>query len=534
MAMPRLTMGTKMALLSFTLVFIAVAIGAVVEVQRMSLLMEKEMGKRTMAIARTLAQMESIQENVGQKGGEKIIQPIAEKTRLSTGVEYVVVLDMKGVRYSHPVKGRIGEKFLGEDLGPALANNEFISSAEGVMGPSVRAFTPIKVDEGSRQVGVVVVGVLVPTLFTLLKSLRMEIYLTLGLGLVVGLAGSLYLARNIKRAMFGLEPEGIVRLLKERVAIFEAMGEGILAIDASARITVMNDEARRIFRVDESVIGNPVTEVISESGLVRVLETGEPEKNKERIINGITILSNRVPIRRGETIVGAVATFRDKTEVNRLAEELTGVKAFVEALRVQNHENMNKLHTIAGLIQLERYEDALDYIFSVTEEQQELTRFLTRNICDYSLAGLLLGKYGRAKELGAELVINRESRLKELPAGVEISLLVVIIGNLLENALDAVCRVEKGKRQVFIFIKGNKEGIYLEVRDTGPGIRPEIQYKIFQEGFTTKGCRSRGLGLYLVRKNLEHLGGSIEVECPAGGGAAFAVTIPARGAEVGS
>lgn len=532
--MPRLKLGTKIALLSFALVFVAVVIGGIIEVHRIVILMEKEMGKRTMAIARTLAQMKSVQENVGRPGGEEIIQPIAEKIRLSTGVEYVVVLDMEGVRYSHPVKDRIGKKFSGGDLGPALANNEYVTRAEGVLGPSVRAFTPIKVDEGNRQVGVVVVGILTPTVFALLNSLRMEIYLTLGLGLAVGLVGSLFLARNVKRAMFSLEPEEIARLLKERVAIFEALGEGIVAIDSSARITVMNDEARRIFRVDESVIGRPITEVIPGSRLARVLETGEPEKNMERIINGITIFSNRVPIRKDDKIVGAVATFRDKTEVKRLAEELTGVKTFVEALRVQNHENMNKLHTIAGLIQLERHQDALDYIFNITEEQQELTHFLTHNIKDYSLAGLLLGKYGRAKELRAELVIDRKSRLEELPSGIDISLLVVIVGNLLENALDAVCRVKDDKRQVVFFIQGDKEGIYLEVHDTGPGISQEIREKIFNKGFTTKGCHSRGLGLYLVRKNLDHVGGKVEVECPPGGRTVFKVSIPSQKPEVGS
>jgi len=528
LALPRLKLGTKIAILSFALLFMAVAIGTIIEVHRISVLMENEMGKRTMAIARTLAQMTTIQQNVGEPGGERVIQPIAEKTRLSTGVEYIVVLDMEGIRYSHPVEDRIGKKFTGTDLTPALANNEYLSRAEGVLGPSVRAFTPIKVEEGNRQVGVVVVGVLTPTISALLKSVRMEIYLTLGFGLSVGLLGSLFLARNVKRAMFSLEPEEIVRLLKERVAIFEAMGEGIVAIDADSKITVINDEARRIFGVDESVIGQPVTEFGPGSRLVRVLQTGQPEKNVERIINGVTILSNRVPIRRGDTIVGAVATFRDKTEINRLAEELTGVKAFVEALRVQNHENMNKLHTIAGLIQLERYQDALDYIFNITEEQQELTRFLTRNINDYSLAGLLLGKYGRAKELRAELVIDRNSRLRELPRNIDISVLVVVIGNLLENALDAVSQVQAGPRRVYILLNGDRNGIEIKVRDTGPGISSEIQEKIFQEGFTTKGCKFRGLGLYLVRKYLDQVDGSVQVNCPPEGGTTFTVFIPGR------
>jgi len=531
-ALPRLKLGTKIALLSFALVFIAVAIGTVIEVHRISVLMENERGKRTMAIARTLAQMTAIQENVGKPGGEKIIQPIAEKTRLSTGVEYIVILDMEATRYSHPVEDRIGGEFTGTDLGPALANNEYISRAEGVLGPSVRAFTPVKVDEGNRQVGVVVVGVLTPTIFALLKSVRIEIYLTLGLGLVVGLVGSLFLARNVKQAMFSLEPEEIVRLLKERVAIFEAMGEGIVAIDADSRITIINDEARRIFGVDESVIGQPVQKFGPGTRLVRVLHTGQPEKNVERIINGVTILSNRVPIRRDHTIVGAVATFRDKTELNRLAEELTGVKAFVEALRVQNHENMNKLHTIAGLIQLERYQDALDYIFNITEEQQELTHFLTRNIKDYSLAGLLLGKYGRAKELRAELIIDRHSQLKEIPRGVDISLLVVVIGNLLENALDAVSRVEDGKRRVYFSIAGDQAGLELEVRDTGPGISSEVREKIFEQGFTTNKSKSRGLGLYLVQRNINQVNGRVEVKSPPGGETTFMVYIPGQSEQV--
>ena len=63
-----------------------------------------------------------------------------------------------------------------------------------------------------------------------------------------------------------------------------------------------------------------------------------------------------------EEIVGALSTFRDKTEVNILAEQLTGVKMYVEALRAQSHEFMNKLHVILGMVQMNYY-DELKRIF---------------------------------------------------------------------------------------------------------------------------------------------------------------------------
>jgi two-component system sensor histidine kinase DctS len=170
------TLRTKMAILSFGSVFLAILIGGIIVVDKISATFEKEAGMRAMAIARTLAQFEEIQKNIGEPGGAVTIQPIAERTRLATGVEYIVIVDMEGIRYSHPVEERIGKKFTDVDLGPALANNEYISSAEGVLGPSVRAFVPVKIEEGTRQVGVVVVGILIPTIGFLLRTIQTQLY----------------------------------------------------------------------------------------------------------------------------------------------------------------------------------------------------------------------------------------------------------------------------------------------------------------------------------------------------------------------
>ncbi|MGB9804080.1 Spo0B domain-containing protein, partial [Desulfofundulus sp.] len=405
----------RLAILSFVSVVLAILVAVLLVGIRVSHLLEEEMGRRALAIARTLAQMEAVQNNVGLPGGASVIQPVAEKIRLATGVEYIVVVDMNRVRYSHPLAERIGGKFSDRDLDLALSGREYITRTTGVMGPAVRAFSPIKVDEGTRQVGVVVVGIITPTFVEIFRSIQAQLYPSLAIGLLAGLMGSLYLASRIKGAMFFMEPEEIARILEERTAMLQAMGEGIIAIDREKRITVVNDEAKRLLGTDDEVIGRPITEVLPDSLLPRVMQTGQPEFNQERVLNNTIIIVNRVPVRVKREIVGALASFRDRTEVHRLAEELTGVKSFVEALRVQNHEYLNRLHTIAGLLQLNRVQEAVDYICAVTEEQQELTRLLTRNICDYSIAGLLLGKYSRARELRVEMCIDRSCRLSRLP-----------------------------------------------------------------------------------------------------------------------
>jgi two-component system, CitB family, sensor histidine kinase DctS len=505
----------KITYLSFGLILLIIVIGGVTLIENFSLTLEHELGSRALAVARTVAQIEQIQYNVGKPDGMDVIQPVAEKIRLATNVEYIVVLDMNRIRFSHPLQERIGQRFEGGDEGPAFADHEYISRAAGIMGPSVRAFVPIKTDEGTRQVGVVVVGILTPTVSRLLAGIRSRFYLSLLFGIIVGLAGSIYLANNIKRTMFNMEPTEIARLLEERNSVFHSIGEGLIAIDREMKITVMNEEAKRIMGYEGEVVGKPVTEVIPDSRLPWTVETGRIQLNQERVLNNTTILVSRIPIVVKGEIVGAVATFKDKTELHELAEELTGVKKFIEALRVQNHEHMNKLHTIAGLIQLKRYEEAVDYIFEVNTEREELTVFLSKNILDYSVAGLLLGKHSRAKELKIDMEIDTNSHLEELPPQLDSSAMVIIIGNLLENAMEAVAGLAPERRKVKVLIRNLPEHLLVRVHDHGVGIAPDNIDKIFESGYSTKDVIGRGVGLSLVKLYVNNSRGEISVEsCP--------------------
>lgn len=516
----------KIGILVFCLVLLSTVISGSMLIEKVYTAIEKELGQRALAIARTVAQDDEVIRYTGTPEGFHVIPPIADKIRLATNVEYIVVFDMNKIRYSHPLEKRIGTVFEGGDEGPALAEQAYISRAYGINGPSIRAFVPLMKD--AKQVGVVVVGMVTPTYLKLLEEYRNDLYFALFTALFIGLLGAFMLAYNIKKQMFNMEPGEIARLLEERVSVFHSIGEGIIAIDTEGRITIANPKACEILGLDQSVVGKNVDDVIPEAQLTQVMETGLPQYNQDRMIGQTKILVSRLPIKTKDKIVGAVSTFQDKTTVFNMAEELTGVKQFIEALRVQNHEYMNKMHTVAGLIQLGKTEQALNYIFDTTERQEELAAFLTNHICDYSLSGLLLGKVSRAKELGIDLHIDRGSSLKSIPKQWDASVMVAVLGNLLENAMEALQGQALEQRKIYCSIREEEDFLQIIVEDNGPGIPEEIRDLIYIQGFSTKGNKDkkRGIGLALIYQYVESAGGTIDLDTDPSYGTSFTLTIP--------
>ncbi|HYF94834.1 MAG TPA: sensor histidine kinase [Symbiobacteriaceae bacterium] len=530
-----LSVRTHIALLATGIVLLAGAAGTMVVAAYTLNSVEEQLGRRVLHVARTVAEIDDVKRSVGRPGGDVVIQPIAERIRQANTVEYVVVLDMDRRRYSHPVTARVGTIFTGGDEGPAFAEHTYVSHAAGMWGNSVRAFVPVMSEDYSEQVGVVVVGILTPSVISVLSDLAPELSVALLVALSVGLVGAWLLGSRIKRQLLGLEPPEIARLLQERVAILNALGEGVLAIDREQRITVISEEAQRMLGRGPEAVGMRLEDLIPHSRLPEILRSGQPEFNQETLLGTTVVFANRVPVRIQGRIIGAVATFRDRTEVHRLADQLTGVTKFIDSLRAQNHEHMNRLHTIAGLIQFGRQQEAIDYIYSSYEEQQNQTRFLTRRFQDYRVAALLLGKLHRARELNITMTIDQSSRLRRLPPNTDATSLTVMVGNLLENAMDAVGGVPADRRHVTCLIRDGEQGLRIAVRDTGLGIPPEMRQEVWRPGFSTKSGQHQGIGLALVQQHVESAGGQISfVTGPEG--TSFEIWIPynkrsAEGAE---
>ena len=451
MKMRRLPIQWKMTSLIIYIVWFSLFLLGMILISPFFHEQESQLKEKAMLTARTVAELPNMNEGFeNNEEGHELLSKTVERLRMINDAEYIVVLDMNRIRLTHPNKELVGTPSNSADEGPAFTEHSYTSKAKGEIGTVIRAFVPIMNSE-HRQIGVVIAGFKLPGIIDMITTLRSKLFLTGGIAFAFSAWGSWLLARHIKKQMFKLEPDEIAQLLVERTETFNAMHEGIIAIDNNELITIFNHKAKEILGIEGNAIGKKILEVLPDTQLLEILEIDRPIYNKNLLVNNHTILSNRIPIKVEGKTVGAIAIFQDQTDVKKLAEELTGVKAFVSALRAQNHEHMNKLHTIAGLIQLGKKEKALDYVFNITEEQVELTQFLSKNIHDDSLIGLLLGKVSRGKELGVHVEIDRHSCLKSFPSLMDQHDFVLILGNLIENAFDSF--KNKSEKEIYISIR---------------------------------------------------------------------------------
>lgn len=515
----------KITILSFGVVLFSLLIALIIFVGKAIDLKEEELGNRALIISRTVANLPTVQDYLETPNGWKYIQPVVENIRTVNGSDYIVVLNMNRIRYSHPSEELLGTLSSGKDEGPAFAEHSYISKGKGEIGTAIRGFVPI-MNENHQQIGVVIVGVITPSVWSMINSIKNEIFIMSLLTLLFGTIGSWLLAKHIKKETFQLEPHEIAKLLVERDSTFQAMNDGIIAIDREERITVFNEKAKDILGIRGEVAGRMIKQILPESMLPYALKDNKAIYHEELRLGDKIVLSSRFPILVNNKIVGAVAVIQDRTEIKKLAEELTGVKLFVEALRVQNHEHQNQLHTVAGLIQLDESEKALQYIFQSTEEEANITRFLTEWIKNDHVTGLLLSKIRRGKELGIEVNIDPDCYFHTLPPLVDEHNLVIILGNLIENAFYALKGTRQTDKQVTIYIEENEKLLHIEVEDNGTGIsETELPY-IFERGFTTKGNHGSGIGLYLIKNIVNKADGDINVYSESGVGTVFQLNFP--------
>ena len=521
-----LKLQTKIALLTIIIVLISISSIMFFMTQWMTDNIRKEAENNISNVANMLANSPVVFDGLSNKSQQFMVQPYTMKLIESTkNIEVMVVADMEGIRVAHPNPERIGGRFVGGDEKDVLKGKSYISEAVGTLGHQIRAFVPVY-DKGGRQVGFVMVGALMESIDKIKKQNQKNLILFSAVGIIIGIIGAFILSTNIKKSLLGLEPKEISKMYLEKKGMLDAIHEGIVAIDADLNITLVNDSAIELLGLEkDNIIGQPISEVFPTSRLQEVLLTGESEYNREQRINNTVIITNRVPIVDNNAIVGAIATFRDKTMITKMAEEITGVSQIVESLRANTHEFMNKLHIVLGLIQLGDVEAAINYIVSVTERQQQILNLTMKKIKDPMVAALILGKFSRAKELGILLQLDEDSYLLKRDYKINSHVMVTIIGNLIENAFDAVSAASCDEKLVKLLIKENDRQIKIRVVDNGIGISEEGLRYIFRRGYSTKEC-NRGVGLALVQEVIDTLNGTITVKSEINEGTNILVALP--------
>ncbi|MFE5712884.1 ATP-binding protein [Streptomyces sp. NPDC056501] len=476
--------------------------------------------RRALAIAETTASPGLATDLVGTPPSARgPVQTEAERIRVSTGAEYVVVMDTRGVRWSHTDPAQIGRR-VSTDPSAVLAGREVMEIDSGTLGRSARGKAPLR-DADGRIIGAVSVGIEYDSVRDRLLAAIPGLLAYAGGALAVGALAAYLISRRLQRQTHDLAFSDISALLAEREAMLHGIREGVVAIDRTGSVRLVNDEAQRLLGLGPEAAGRPVDEVLGPGRTADVLAGRVTGEDLVTVQGHRVLIANRMPTDDG----GAVATLRDRTELERLGRELDSTRGLIDALRAQDHEHANRLHTLLGLLELDMHEEAVEFVTEVVGVHRATAEQVTEKVHDPLLAALLVGKATVAAERGVSLRISPESLLPDRL--VDPRELVTVVGNLVDNALDAVAGTPGARIEVAFRTEGRT--VVLRVSDSGPGVPEERRELIFTEGWSTKEPPPhgrRGLGLAFVRRLAERRGGTARVAGGPDGGAEFTVVLP--------
>ncbi|TKT02843.1 sensor histidine kinase [Streptomyces lasalocidi] len=495
-------------------------------------------GRQATAVARAVADSPSVRAAIRTPHPTAELQPYALRVMRDTDVDFVTIMDPRGIRWTHPVPSEIGRHFLG-NTGRALRGETFTETYTGTLGASVRAVTPVE-DDDKRIVGLVSAGIKVEAIS---ERVRGQVTALVGWAagaLALGAVGTYVVNARLRRHTHGMNATELSRMHDYHQAALHAVREGLLMLDGQFRVALINDGGRELLGVAGDVVGSSVAGLGLPAPLTGALLSSEPRVDEVHLTADRVLVVNTSPVSGGERR-GTVATLRDVTELQSLMGELDSERGFTQALRSQAHEAANRLHTVVSLIELGRAEEAVDFATAELELAQALTDQVVAAVSEPVLAALLLGKTAQANERGVELVVSGDSRLDDgvLPESLSARDLVTILGNLIDNAVDAAQGSTRARITVTAYAteptagaRGAGGELVLKVADTGPGVDGDHTDLVFQRGFSTKpsGPGGRGLGLALVRQAVHRHAGDLSVAGAEGGGAEFVVRLPLRAA----
>ncbi|HHJ4513491.1 citrate sensor histidine kinase CitA [Klebsiella pneumoniae] len=486
-----------------------------------------QVGQRALIQAMQISAMPELVEAV-QKRDLARIKALIDPMRSFSDATYITVGDASGQRLYHVNPDEIGKSMEGGDSDEALINaKSYVSVRKGSLGSSLRGKSPIQ-DATGKVIGIVSVGYTIEQLENWLSLQISSLLIPMAIMLLLLLFCARRFSLHIKKQMLNMEPQQLSQLLIQQSVLFESVFEGLIAIDSDYKITVINQTARRLLNLSQpepTLIGKRISSVISQE----VFFYDAPQTNKKDEIvtfNQIKVIASRMAVILNNEPQGWVISFRSKDDINTLSLQLSQVQQYADNLRAVQHEHRNLISTIAGLLFLKRYNQALELIQQQSESHQKVIDFIARNFQDNHLAGLLIGKYYRAKELGLELIFDPACFVDRLPTALSHNEWISIVGNLLDNAYNASLRQPQGSKQIECLINSDGQEVIIEIADQGCGIDEALRDRIFERGVTSSASKDHGIGLWLVRSYVEQAGGSIVVENNIPFGTIFTLYIP--------
>lgn len=519
------SLASQFLVLQLAIVF-AVLIGVLaISLAQSAETVERVEARRALAAAETLAALPAVRSLLpaAEPRMGAALPAAAESVRSISESQYAILTKPDGTVLTSQDPGQLGSPLeLGES--DVRDGKSWTGLVELGGSTSVVAHVPV-LDERGEMVGIAVIGRRYPSVLDRLGQATPGLITYLGVASIVGLAGSLLLARRVKRQTLGMEPDEITGLVEHREAILYGVKEGIVALDRDHRITLANDAARRLLHLPTDCIGRNVDKLDIPPDLRVMLTQDQSRPDQLVLVEGRMVACNTLPIRAQSRVIGSVTTLRDRTELSNLEDELGATRMITNTLRAQTHEFANNLHTISGLIQLGEYDEVIHFVEGVRHSRTRLHDDVTSAVKDPAVAALFIAKASLATERGVSLRLSEESSLPKMEEGLSRDVNTVM-GNLIDNAMDAAGALEDPVVEVLMVEEADH--ISVTVQDSGPGVPAELSESIFSPGFSTKTSsleplRDRGFGLALVRLVCRKRGGDVQLYND--GGAVFVATL---------
>ncbi|WP_080875139.1 ATP-binding protein [Oceanobacillus timonensis] len=471
------------------------------------------------------ARMPLVMDALENGEADETLHTLTTEIRENNHLQYIVIMDMEGIRLTHPVPDRIGENFAGGDVDDVFEGKHYTSEAVGTLGPSMRAFEPVY-NQAGTQIGAVSIGITTEVLHQAVwDSVKVTILGTM-VSLGLGLIGSYFLARRLKKTLFDLEPPEIAHMIEEREAMLNSVSEGVIAINTDHEIIIANPSAKGMMEragCYRDVIGQQIVDVWPELNMGNLLNGQKTVYDKVVHLGNLEMITNSVSFEVDKGHVGALVTFRDRNELDAMMKKLSGVESYAHTLRMQTHEFMNKLHIIGAMVHTESYEELTEYVDSLSKIYQRETGIISAHMDDAAIAGYLLTKLERLEQLQIDVEIQGENKWPSLSDPIMVDRWITIIGNSLENAVDAMVGQEE-KKITLLFDRKDGQLLY-EICDNGVGFDVEELPSILETGYSTKGL-NRGYGMTIMLRAIKAGNGSYHIQSDIGAGVCLQIKMP--------
>ncbi len=484
---------------------------------------EQEEGRRSLAAAESLAANPLMR--VLLPGAEpemgSALPAMAESVRSTSGLQFVTVANPQGDVITSSFPDEVGTSILHQQsqvvegrgwTGDIWRNGNHVLIAQ----------VPVLDDEG-KMVGIVSAGQKYPSTQAVIREIAPSALFTLLVSVLLGTVGSVLLSRRVKHQTRGMEPREISELFEHREALLHGVKEGIVSISPDQRVMLANDIAIALLQLPSDCVGQTLEQLKVAPQVTRALTTKQNHPDRQFLVAEKVLVFNRMPVAVAGRDLGSVTTFRDRTELTLLEQELGDSKATSDMLRAQTHEFANQLHAISGLIQLGEYDEVVGFIDGVSFSRSKLFEDVAARINEPTIAALLIAKASVATERGIKLNVAENSHLGRNDEQLARDL-TTVIGNLVDNAMDAVAEVTQP--QIGLRIEESETHVIVQVSDNGSGIDDAAINEIFTQGFSTKDTTvsgGRGFGLALTRLVCRRRAG--DVQAINADGAQFTATL---------